>query len=481
MKFLCRAILIMLLALPGCVRFQEQKLDAEKTLSRFEERSLESSNLLSFLEANQISKTPDKWDLDTLTLVAFYYHPTLDFARAQWSSAQAGIRTAGARPNPTVGVMPGYNFNAANGVSPWLPIVNFDLPIETAGKRKRRIQRAEQLSTVARLNIVTTAWQVRSNLRISLLDLIAAQLREEALEMQLKSGQAVLQLMEQRLLAGAAASTELFPARLTVLKTRSDLIDLKRQMADARARVADAAGVPLKAIETAQFEFPLTTPVNWEELSSATVRREALLGRADLRAALAEYEASQAALQVEIARQYPDIHLGNSYQWDQEENKWNFGVTFELPVLNRNQGPIAEAEAKRVEAAARFTALQAKAISEIDRAVSSRNAVVDQIKEAEKVVETHRQQISTLEAALKEGAADRVELETAGLELRSSELVLLELKIKAQQALGQLEDALQRPFDSLRSVEKNPRAEEPGAKDHESGDKKQELGDKERE
>src|SRR6185436_223054 len=142
-----------------------------------------------------------------------------------------------------------------------------------------------------RLNILTTAWQVRSNLRSSLLDLTAAQRREEALEAQLKSGQAVLQLMEQRLVAGAAAATELFPARLAVMKARLDLIDLKRQSADARARLADAAGVPLKAIAEAQFDFALRPPTNWEELSSTEVRRHGLLGRADLRAALAEYEA----------------------------------------------------------------------------------------------------------------------------------------------------------------------------------------------
>ena len=464
MSFNRYAFMFLLLALPGCARFQDRKLEPEKTLSAYENRSLENSRLQSFLATNHTPavsdwKAPQKWDLDTLTLVGFFYHPSLDVARAQWSTAKAAVRTAGGRPNPTIGLLPGYDFNAANGLSPWIPEMTFDLPIETAGKRGHRIHRAEQLSTAARLNILSTAWQVRSALRTTLLNFLAARLREQALEAQLQSEQTILQLMEQRLQAGAVATTELFPARVAVLRTRSDLIDLKRQQAEARAGIANALGVPLKAIESLQLDFPLELPANWSEPSSTEIRRGALRGRADLLAGLAEYEASQAALQLEIARQYPDVHLGSTYQWDQGENKWLAGVTFELPVLNRNQGPIAEAEAKRAEAAARFTALQAKAIAEIDRATASRDAVLNQLKEAEKLVETHRQQFSTLEAAFKQGAADRVEVETAALELRSSELVLLELKIKAQQALGQLEDALQRPFQSLNTVEKDPQRE----------------------
>jgi len=446
--------------LGGCVHYHPEKLEPEKTLAAFEERSLTNTNLQQFLtemDSRAADGTARVWDLDSLTLVAFYYHPNLDVARAQWHSATAAIRTAKGRPNPTVGLIPGYSFNPPQGVSPWLPSVTYDLPIETAGKRGKRTLRAEQLSTAARLNIVTTAWQVRSALRASLLDLNAATQREKALQAQLQTQQNILQLMEQRLQAGAVAPSELYPARVAVLRARSDLVDLKRLRADARARLAEALGVPLKAIDNVEFAFPLEVPAKWEELAAPSIRSEALHSRSDLLGALADYQATEAALQLEIARQYPDIHLGSTYQWDQGENKWQLGVTMELPVLNRNQGPIAEAEAKRSESAARFTALQAKAISEIDRATATRDAVLEQLKETERIVDANRQQLSTLETSLKAGAVDRVEVETAALELRSSELVLLDLKIKAQQALGSLEDALQRPFDSLKNIEVDPR------------------------
>ena len=72
-------------------------------------------------------------------------------------------------------------------------------------------------------------------------------------------------------------------------------------------------------------------------------------------------------MKLEIAKQYPDAHLGTGYQFDQGENKWALGLSVEIPVLNRNQGPIAETEAKRGEAAARVLALQARIVGEVDR------------------------------------------------------------------------------------------------------------------
>ena len=129
-----------------------------------------------------------------------------------------------------------------------------------------------------------------------------------------------------------------------------------------------AVGVPVQALANIRLEFDLQRgPESVKELTSAEIRRTALTSRADVLGALAEYAASQAALQLEIAKQYPDIHLQPGYEFDQGDNKWGIGVSLELPVLNQNQGPIAEAKAKREEAAAKFTELQAKVMGEIDR------------------------------------------------------------------------------------------------------------------
>ncbi len=394
---------------------------------------------------------PKTWDLETLLLAAYYFQPDLEVARAQWRVAQAGVKTAGGRPNPTLNVTPGYNFNtinAAPGLSPWFPSVTLDVPIETAGKRGKRIAAAESLDESARLNVAAAAWQVRSNLRSSLLDAAAAQQREALLQKQLEFQERIVTLLQQRLEAGAATSSELALTRVALEKTRLDLNDAQRLRAETRERIAEAVGVPLSALSQIEFSFgPLDSHAPADELLSVEARRQALLGRSDILGALADYAASQSALQLEIARQYPDVHISPGYQYDQGDNKWSLGITVELPVLNQNQGPIAEAKARREEAAARFNALQAKVMAGVERAIEVYRVSAQSASSLQSLAAAQKQQRESVAAQVKAGAADQLDMLNAEFEFGASEMVRLDGQIKLQQALGALEDAVQRPID----------------------------------
>ena len=130
--------------------------------------------------------------------------------------------------------------------------------------------------------------------------------------------------------------------------------------------------MPVSALKDVEIAYDLTSlPADVDRLTSSEVRRQALQHRPDVLAALSDYAASESALQLEIAKQYPDIHLNTGYEYDQGLQKWGLlGFGVELPLLNRNEGPIAEAEARRKQAAARFEALQARVIADLDRALA---------------------------------------------------------------------------------------------------------------
>ena len=427
---------------------------------QLEARSLSDTNFKAFLEKN-LDRTFAGWpltnlDFSALTLAAFYFHPNLDVARAQWAVARGGETTAGARPNPVLAVTPGYSANAPKGISPWFPSVTLDVPIETAGKRRYRIAHAEHLSEAARLNVSTAAWQVRSAVRGALVDYAAARRRTELVRQHVLLQQRVNELLEQRLAAGAIGAPEVSPARIALVKLRTDAAEAQRQMTDARAKVADSLGLSARALDGIEFTFDVSQTAD-AALLSAEARREALLGRADILGTLEDYAASQSALQLEIARQYPDLHFNPGYQFDQGENKWSLGLSVELPVLYRNQGGIAEAKAKRDESAAKFMALQAKVISEIDRALLNRAAAIEQLKQLEELTRVQQQQVEQVEASFKAGAADQFELASARVEFAATELARLDAMARKQQAIGLLEDALQRPFDGLSTVDRDPK------------------------
>ena len=435
----------------GCARFHPRPLSPAESANKLESRSLDNPELRIFLEKHlnrELNTWPAaRWDFEMLTLAAFYYQPSLDVARATWAEARAGIVTAGARPNPTLGFTPQYVFNPA-GAPPWVATVNLDIPIETAGKRGSRIEQAKHLSESARLTLAATAWQVRGQLRVSVIDYISTARRESLLGKQLAVQEQIVASLEQRRAAGALAAAEITPARLLLQKVRLDLSDARRQRVEARARVAEAIGVPVSALKDVEVAYDLTSlPSDLDRLTSSEVRRQALQRRPDVLAALADYAASEAALKIEIAKQYPDIHLNTGYEYDQGLQKWGIlGFGLELPLLNRNEGPIAQAEARRKHAAASFEALQAHVIAEIDRALAVYQVTAKTWENAEVLLATQRKQQAAVEQQLHAGAADRLDVLTVQLELTTSELSQEDSQTKLHQALGALEDAVQRPL-----------------------------------
>jgi outer membrane protein TolC len=229
--------------------------------------------------------------------------------------------------------------------------------------------------------------------------------------------------------------------------------------------VAQALGVPLQAIEGRELKFDLSVagilPAirGRDALDTEETRRRALHSRADILAALADYAASQSALQLEIAKQYPDIRLGPGYEYDQGLHKWGLAVgTDFLPIFNRNQGPITEAQAKREQAAAEFLALQVQVTGEIDRALTARTTSQDQLRQIDALLDTQRKHVQAVTAMVKAGAADQFDLRSAELEVATTEQARLDALLKVQQALGQFEDAVQVPLNALPSVEQDPRS-----------------------
>lgn len=450
----------LLSAVGGCARFEPKPLDMARTADQFDARTLDTPGLRAFVETNlgPVSAwPPPQWHFEQLTLAALFLHPRLDLARAELASSRAAEITAGARPNPTVGVTPEYNFNPASGVSPWLATIQFDLPIETAGKRGHRVARTRQLSEAATLRLGSVAWEVRSAVRVALLDLHAAGQRAELMSRQLAAQQRALTALETKLSLGAATTAEVALARLALARTRKDIADARVQADEARARLAASIGVPLRFL-------PVTSALNPEiqtnaAFASAGARRRALTSRADLLASLAEYAAAETALRLEIAKQYPDVHLGTGYQFDQGENKWALGLTAEIPVLNRNQGPIAEAKAKRTEAAARVLALQARIIGDVDRALAVWQGAQTRLEAMKEVRTAQETRVKSLKAQFDAGAVESLDVLAAETELAADELFHWEARVKALRAFGELEDAIQFPLPLDLSL--NPGRSEP--------------------
>jgi outer membrane protein TolC len=426
-----------LLCLTGCYRFHEATLSPEQTLNEFNQRALTDTG---------ISPGSQGWGLDELTKAAFYYNDELKEMQAHFREAQGARTSAAERPNPTIGVKPGFNSSTPSGagISPWILDFAVDLPIETMGKRAARTAQADFRLEAAKLKIASTAWTVRDNIRTALLELYAARQNVRILEQRRKWLQTELEQSKARLAAGDISVIDLKSVTMAFETGRNELAERQRQERKALSHLAQAAGLPVSALEGIRVDFSdfETQPGS---LPAPEARRTALLNRADLLAALAEYNAAQMALKEEVSKQYPDVQIGPGYSFDQSDDKWSLGVSLNLPLFNRNQGAIKSAEAKRDAAAAVFLQRQESIAAEIDLAVRDYDAFAAQFRNSGKLQKQTAELEKTLRQMVRLGEVSELEAVQVELQYSRSQQEFLQTKISRLEALGRLENAMQHP------------------------------------
>ena len=426
------------LLLTGCVRYRPHPLDPPHSEQQFRTRSLADPGLVAFLK--RADWPPAKLQLRDLYAVALYYSPDLDVARAHLRTAQAAIVTANTRPNPSLGIGGGYT-NA-----PESPLVFYFTPsviLETGGKRAIRTLEAGKLAEAARVDVDAIAWHVLSRVRAAWVDYAMALRGVDVLNNEIRARNETIAILEKRLSVGEGARPEVESARALLIAVQVESRAASTAVGEAEANLAAAVGTPaLPAVDTS------TLPETLADLPMGDIQKAGLLHRADVRRSLLEYAADEAALQLEIAKQRPDIQLNPGYNFDEGHHKITFGPGFDIPVFNLNKGPIAEAEARRAEAEARFNALQAQAIGEMETALARYKGTRTELNDADRTlvaIETTR--TAAMQRAVTAGEEDRLSLSGVRIEGAVAARARLEAERRLQSALGALEDAVQQPLE----------------------------------
>ncbi|MDB5395105.1 MAG: outer membrane protein [Rhodospirillales bacterium] len=461
------------LLLAGCATYEPKPIAPATMATVFESRPLADTRLQTFLQAEEGTPANSSgWNLHTLTLAALYFHPDLDVAYARLATARAGIVTAAELPNPMLDLAGQYNTTQLSP-SPIVAGIAINVLIETFGKRDARTDQAKALAEAARADVATATWQVRGRVRNALLDLWMARRRLELGRRRLEVQEQVLGLLEQRQTFGEASRVEVAREQISRDQLILALEDVTRAEAAARAALATAIGVPLRALDGVTMDFSAfdAPPKLDADTAHGSGRRRALVERADLKASLAHYDAAEAALRLEVARQYPNVTLGPGFEYDQGGQKIGIpAASLDLPIFNQNQGPIGEAIARRREAAANFNALQDGAIGAIDAANLAYITASQALAKANALVSSAEKQQSRAAVLFRAGQTDRLTLALGELEVAAIRLSSFDVAVAQRQALGQLEDALQQPvFDPGRPVPPSaipPRSQEETANEH---------------
>lgn len=439
-------------ALAGCnlQPYRPQPLEPERAAADFLARSPDEPGLREFLARSgmppaQWPKT--QWSLGDLTLAALFFHPELEVARAEVAAREAAV-TSVARGAPVVARPVVEHHSRANpGQSDWSYGLELEFPLSGSDKREARIEQARRNLEAARAEQAAAEWRVRGRLRQAFIAHFAA-LEESGLDAEeraLREAQAAA--LERRLALGAADSAVAGAARARAQRAALRADESAARTRGTLARLADALGLPPEAAAELRLDFSTLerTPL---PPSPQALRQAALRSRSDIRLGLARYAAADAGLRLAVASQYPDLRLNPAYLWDQGDNIWALALGIPLQLLQDQEAPVREAEARREFEARRFAALQARVIADAAvaaEAYAASLAQLDGASRAQAAAETARDRTAHALAAGQEDRVALLEAEARALEARR---VRLDALAAAQNAWGALQDASQGGLES---------------------------------
>lgn len=416
-------LLLVSLLIAGCATYAARPVDTADSAARYHARRLEDPAVGAALDSLGVATPLGVWHDWELAQAAWVLRPERARLAAEIRVADAARITAGARPIPGLTTETEYSFSGTAGESRWGAALSTLFTIELGGKRGARLGRANAavLAVVARAQ--EEAWDVRWRVRDAL-----AQREQDARVLEAGVGElglidTVLTLMRARFEEGSISGTELARMEADRQDAAIGVAALKRALDSSRTTLATRVGLPLAELDRLTLVFE-TGPACADSAATDSVERVALTTRRELRRALAEYQVAEGDLRVEVAKSWPDLQLGPGLFFDHGVGKWTIALGLPSVPLNRNRGPIAEAEARREVAARRFAEVQEQVLGEVTMALAACRSAGEEMASLD--LRSTRKRVELAEAAYRRGEIGRLELEFVRLELERATRRLIE-------------------------------------------------------
>lgn len=432
-------------------QYSPKPIDPIANAARFSAKDITSADFQQFLlnngySANQLPLA--EWGLDDLTYCALFFHPSLEVARAQWRAAQVAESSAGEKSLPTLNSHIAHSDDPDPTKKPFALGLSIDIPIETANKRNIRIENAQHLSHIAKLEIAQSAWQLRNNLAQTRTELQFNLHQTNVLLSEKALRQAIVNMIQKRVEVGAASKVELSAAHLQLQTTSTALNAAQDNKRVLQAKLAGNLGLPLKQVSTMLLK-ERDSVKQTSNIPNANLRTAALQNRLDIRIALERYAAAEAKVKLEIAKQYPDLVISPAYAFEFGDNVWSLGIASLLQLLNKNKLGIATATQLREVEAAQFEALQAQVLLDENTAHAEATQARYALQNQQQLQTKQKENTQRMARQLAVGEIDRLAFTYAKLEEITAEKSVILAYFQLMKSLDQLENTLQTPLTGV--------------------------------
>lgn len=323
------------------------------------------------------------WTLSAAVTAALENHPVIDAARARIDAAKGSRLSAGAFPNPSATYwventgLPGQRIPASLDRETSLYAT---LPLEPLLQRPARVRRAEEELHAADARLRIAKRQVASDAVRTFYRVALAQAAVEGANANRAGLEALVTYNRARVAEGVIAEGDLIRVQVEAERVATEAVlarvELARAVADLRALVGGAAGVPSGPLRVMVApESVVSGPVSgFDQVvqQARDTRPELLEARARLASATAEtnYERSLKFRQLGATVGVKRVAGVNSMMG---------GVSLTVPLFDANRGGIQRATAERIAAGHELASVERAVDADVEAAYEAAQQLSQQV------------------------------------------------------------------------------------------------------
>ena len=410
------------LACVACVRYQTRPLDPASHPVAVSARDLGDSAFVAGVARYAGAPDGTRWTDRQLAVAALRLRSDLRRLRAEWREARVALRTAGERPRPGVQGELERRVGGRDEGSPWVVAVGGLFTLELGGKRGARLQAARAGVAMAESRLLAASWSAATDARRAVAELAQASGEVGDAREEVHLLEEVHALERARYAEAALGASDLARTSTEIQNARLSLAGSRHGLLRARATLARALGLPVRAVEA--IEPQLAPAAGCESLDSAeadSLVAAAVGQRHEISLALSRYALAEARLRLEVARQYPDLELGPGFIWDQGVHRWTLALALPGLLAGRNRGAIGEADAARETAGLAVAEVQDAIMADVESVIQRCRGAALELAAADSVVAAAARLVERDRAAYQRGETSRLEPARAELQLLRAE------------------------------------------------------------
>ena len=401
---------------------------------------------LAALAFGQTMQSPVRISLDQAVQLALAHNHALLAAQTTIAQSKDAEVTANLRPNPTLGVdyiglpIRPSQFNWDNISQTTEFDAGLSYLFERGKKRQDRLQAAKDQTSATVSTVADNERTLTFNVASAFINVLLAESTLDFAQQDLKSFQDTININEAQYKAGAISEGDFLKIKLQLLQFQTDVT--AAQLAKQQALVSLRQ---LLGFESVPLDYDVAGDLAYQKVPYIVEDLEAMAvkDRPDLRAAEQGVTAAESQYKLQKAIGKVDVTGTLNYTHISDQDTTSFYVSLPLPIFNRNQGQIAQANDAIRQAQETEHEASEQVMSDVQSAFDSvrTNEQTLQIYQSG-YLDQSKQSVDISEYAYKRGAASLLDFLDAERTYRDTQLAYRQQLASYMLALEQLREAV---------------------------------------